>query len=459
MQTVNFNCPHCGNLMAVGTNLLGRNVRCPHCKQVVRAPAAPNEGAPAPPPPPSQPPAQPDTIPTPVPQFKLPEQTEHHESIFGERHEEDVFGSEPLKPAVPPPVAPPPPPAPPPYLQETVGITAEAPPPRSAPPPEYEPFPQDQPYQPPTRRNREPEPQGRTDETPIEDEDEAPRRYASRAPREEPAATGAFAWILLTYGALITIVAGFFAFQYFTGGPSKDRYDIIPDVYGQYEKANRRQVSLKGLPDPKGELPPELRVKLGGELTIGDLQVRPVAVERRHRLMRMVKRAVEGDLEREYGAEALVLTLHVKNLSNDTTFHPNDPAFNRAFDKAMPMPYTALEFRNEMHYGPLPWPPEAGTDDEFIVGFGLEKDAPSLAPGAEGDVFVAVAPRGSKLDVRNLGTLLTDSGWKNNVATTEPFLWRVQLRRGIVKAEVDGNPVEISATAVIGVAFTAADVK
>src|SRR5947209_7491787 len=39
MQTVNFNCPFCGKLMAVGLNLLGRNVRCPHCKQVVQAPA------------------------------------------------------------------------------------------------------------------------------------------------------------------------------------------------------------------------------------------------------------------------------------------------------------------------------------------------------------------------------------------------------------------------------------
>ncbi len=457
MQTVNFNCPHCGNLMAVGTNLLGRNVRCPHCKQVVRAPAAPSEAAPPPPAPP-QPPAQPDTIPTPVPQFKLPEQTEHHESIFGERHEEDVFGSEPLKPAVPPPVAPPPPPpsAPPPYLQETVGITAEAPQSRPAPPPEYEPFPGDPSYQVPARggRNREPE---RGDEAQTEAEDDVPHRYSARAPREESASTGPFAWILLGYGAFITIVAGFFAFQYFAG-PSKDRYDIIPDVYGQYEKANRRQVSLKGLPDPKGELPPELRVKLGGELTLGDLQMKPVSVERRYRLTRVIKRAVEGDQERPHGAEALVLTLRVKNLSTDTTFHPNDPAFNRAYDKAMPTPYTALEFRNELHYGPLPWPPEAGVDDDFIVGFGLEKDAAPLAPGAEADVFVAVAPRGTRLDVRNLGTLLADKDWKN-VATTEPFLWRVQLRRGLVKAEVDGNPVEISATAVIGVAFTAADVR
>ena len=40
MQTVNFQCGHCGNLMAVGVEHLGQQVRCPHCQQVVIAPAS-----------------------------------------------------------------------------------------------------------------------------------------------------------------------------------------------------------------------------------------------------------------------------------------------------------------------------------------------------------------------------------------------------------------------------------
>ena len=67
MQTVNFNCPHCGNLMAVSMNLLGRNVRCPHCKQVLRAPAAAG-GVSAPP----QPAAPTPSPPAPVPTFNVP---------------------------------------------------------------------------------------------------------------------------------------------------------------------------------------------------------------------------------------------------------------------------------------------------------------------------------------------------------------------------------------------------
>src|SRR6516162_7345418 len=80
MQTHNFNCSHCGKLMAVGLNLLGRNVRCPHCKQVVQAPASVG------------PPIAPTT--NQGPSFNLPGPVqESHESIFGEVHDDDVFGT------------------------------------------------------------------------------------------------------------------------------------------------------------------------------------------------------------------------------------------------------------------------------------------------------------------------------------------------------------------------------
>ena len=40
MQTVNFQCGSCNNLMGVSSEFLGRQVRCPHCQAVVVAPAA-----------------------------------------------------------------------------------------------------------------------------------------------------------------------------------------------------------------------------------------------------------------------------------------------------------------------------------------------------------------------------------------------------------------------------------
>src|SRR5437867_429456 len=41
MQTVNLACPHCARPMAVSSDLEGKQVRCPHCKKVVKVPGLP----------------------------------------------------------------------------------------------------------------------------------------------------------------------------------------------------------------------------------------------------------------------------------------------------------------------------------------------------------------------------------------------------------------------------------
>src|SRR5262245_18749532 len=72
--------------------------------------------------------------------------------------------------------------------------------------------------------------------------------YQPRPVREPVPATAAFAWILLVYAALATIAAGFFGYQYFAGGsPTGDHpFKAIPDFYGQYQKADRKQVAVTG---------------------------------------------------------------------------------------------------------------------------------------------------------------------------------------------------------------------
>lgn len=443
MQTVNFHCPHCGNLMAVGMNLLGRNVRCPHCKQVVRAPAAAGE-----PPAVSGPvPQAPPLTPAPPPQFKVPTQTEHHESIFGERHDEDLFGSEPLKPTLPTVAAPPtmpdpqPPPTPPPprhvpQYEET--RTYEAP----APLPDYSLLPPDEPRH--DHRPTEPVPQG---------------TYRPRSPRQEPAGTPAFTWILLAYAVLATVAAGVFGYLYLVGGSKAGHpFEAIPDFYGQYEKAtgaeNRKQLSYQGLPDPKLDVPPNLRVRLGGELTVGDLQVRPTKVVKQA-MAYTREDAVKGPITND-ASTGLALALEVKNLSADTTFHPNDPAFNRAFDPKQPVPYTALQVRREFFYGPFAWPMPDDTKDNSLIGFAISKEP--LGPGQERTTWVTVAPRGMK----TAGDRQIDDTIRQ-VRDKQPgtaFLWRVQLRRGSVKARAgDGREVHVSATTVIGVEFKADDIQ
>ena len=427
MQTVNFNCPHCGNLMAVGTNLLGRNVRCPHCKQVVRAPAAPGE----PPAVQMSAPQAPPLTPGPPP-IRVSTQVEHHESIFGERHDEDVFGSEPLKPTLPPVSAPPPPPAPTPPAPEPLYLPPPTPPaPHSLETLTYEAPPAPAPDEEPG--TEPPVPAGRT------------YRPATARTAEAPA-TPAFAWILLGYSVLATVAAGVFAYQYFTAGPADHPFQAIPDFYGQYEKASRKQVSFQGLPDPKLDVPPGLRVKLGEEITVGDLQVRPTAVHQQ--VMALAREHRSKENVSNPAGQGLVLTLKVKNVSADTTFHPDDPAFNRAFEKTQPPPYTALQYGRDFYYGPFVWPWEEEIQAAYIDGY--KPPAQPLGPGEERDVWVTVAPKGARVaPVPHIVDELKDA--KNPGA---PLLWRVQLRRGLVKARADdGKEVEVSATTVIGVEF------
>lgn len=429
MQTVNFNCPHCGNLMAVGTNLLGRNVRCPHCKQVVRAPVGAGEGPPAPAAPP--------------PTFNVPGPTgEHHESIFGERHDEDLFGSEPLKPTLPSMPAPPPPP-----LEETVQVPSPAPPPPSEtltyeqPAPATMPtesFDVDEPPPPPPAR------------TPDEHREPAGPRYRVQRPPVETAGTPAFAWILLVYSVLMTVAAGIFAYQYFMSGSSGGHpFQAIPDFYGKYEKAtgaeNRKQLSYTGLPDPKLDVPPPLRLKLGEEITVGDLQVRPTAVTQQR--MSVFRQNATRDDDTRMAGNGMVLTLHVKNLSANTVFHPDDPAFNRAYQKDQPAPYTALQVGRRFFYGPFEWPLPADIKDAHVVGF--QNPEEPLGPGEERDISILVAPDGLRTAGANSAV-----GERKLSQPGTPFLWRVQLRRGLVKATTpEGKEVDVSATTVIGVEF------
>lgn len=459
MQTVNFNCPHCGNLMAVGANLLGRNVRCPHCKQVVRAPVAPGEAPsqtvaqpPVPTPPPPTPPSRP---------FNIPEHTEHHESIFGERHDEDVFGSEPMKPTMPSPLSAPLPPTmqeipvPPPIPQRP----AYQPPPQTPPqyqPPMHEPLafdaptvsvpamqalsPPDDPYQ------------HRVDDRPPPREREEREPYRGKPRRDEAPGTPAFAWILLIYAGIITIVAGFFGFQYFNSDDKGNHpYKAMPDVLREYSPATKKQVSFQTQPDPKLEIPNDLRVAIGDELTVGDLLVQPLSVERK-KVQAITKSKVSDDKVSRLG-ETLVLTLRVKNVSTDTTFDPNDPAFGRALDKSQPPPYTALQVYNEFFYGTFKWPPDGEVEKQYIDGTDSEEKL--LGPGEERTTTIVVAPTGA----RTSGNLNIIARLRDYETKPADMVWRVQLRRGVVTFNDGEKDVPASATTVVGVVFRSDQIK
>jgi hypothetical protein len=216
-------------------------------------------------------------------------------------------------------------------------------------------------------------------------------------------------------------------------------------------------MSFNGMPDPKLDIPKDLRVKLGEELTVGDLKVQPLYVEKKD--VQGVTKYVSADDKKRNLPKTLVMTLRVRNLSSDTAFCPNDPAFTRAADMKQPAPYTGLQLYREYYYGTFKWPPDPDIQKEYIEG--QEADEQPLKPGEERDTWVTVASHGIRAaggqDVDRLVQTIADAEKQDSNIS---LLWRVQLRRGLVKMKNDaGQDVDVSATTVIGVEFKPRDIK
>ena len=400
MPTVNFQCGHCRNTMAVDSAYLGKQVRCPHCKQVVVAPAQTPVSAGQRPPVPIK---------------------DEQDSIFGEHIDEDLFGGSP-KPNVTMPPAPPPPPksAPSPGLEPTVfqvpGITA-------APPP------------PPSR----------------------PDGYAASGPAAAPAGQrklgtlfdrGSIATsvllVLVPYAVLVTAIA---IYLFFNQSTNPHPFEMLPDD-GE-PKAGKQSSSRTKSRWPAseaahlfGKLPANLIIPLGKTLTVGDLQVTPTLVEQK----RPVYKTRSGRYTpQEAKEESLILHLEMKNVSTTCKFRPTDPLFDHYWKQNKNtelnlLPYTHI-LVNGVHYcSPIKWgkdtarvSPNDNLVDEYLAG--QEEDRKILAPGESAKTIIVTDP-----DDRVPGFVANHQG---------KLTWRVQLRRGLVKY----RDQESSRTFVFGVEF------
>ncbi len=542
--------------MGVGEELLGRQVRCPHCKQVVLAPSAasnpaqptgpavsgPPRVSPPPPPPvvsptriPADGPTSPSVPPAPVfppydnlPLFNIP-QKEAQDSIFGEANEseDEVFSSEdgnriPI-PELPPPLPPAPneagPHHPETHLAPSWGGPFPVPPPQPAPPlPSPAPVPTVSPPSahighpavvfgassplpavdlqnpfagvgaapipsPPRRPDPAPTP---TTGLPIsagvnpwsgleamaavpgtvsvsppavveplelyqpepQPESVGPDRRSSRGSTTPVAPTGQprtlfkiGVFLLLPYAALTTALAAYGLF-FKPGGKAPDGHPLstIPDTFGEFPAADRKKLSKAPFPVDQN-LPPELKVMLGQKLPIGAVEVEPVKVEIRPLVM-------VGDLVRDGQKEtlppsrtpAVVLTLRIRNTSDDLTLHPMDPAFYRKPRANEPQPWTGLLVGKQMFWGgAIEWPFRSGVKRQYDAA--QEADEFPLKPkeSREYVVFTDTNPAIIKAVQNSPGMML----------------WRIQVRRGFVEYREKEVPV----TAILGVEFRAADVK
>lgn len=444
MQTVNFQCGHCGNLMAVTADLLGSQVRCPHCQQVVHAPATAD-------PPPAEPGAAAPVSP-PAPEAPLRfAPVEEKESIFAasDSMSEDVFGSAP-RPALDMP-SPPYSPEPPPILAERGDFSPPAPAstdpsanlapaalqaPPSFPYPEEPRTTEDAPWSGPRDHTSWPAPDapGGQNMSHPDFDSPAPPRVTTRG------SSGwyivAFILPLVSYSILVTILAIIF---YVRQATQTHPLEVLPDLDGDNKGARRVGMVQRWSPDTA--LPDKLKVTLGQPIRVGDLEVTPQRVE----WARIRLRYPDGRKEEPQRDESLVLHLQLRNVSDDVAFKPTDPEFLRAWDERKrngSMPYTFLEAGTLRFFGgPIHWRaagPQGRRASWFVEGQNHDRE---LRPGETMSTLVCTDP--DQKAVRQL------TGYKG------PMLWRVQVRRGLVEF----RNRDVSATAVIGVEFTSADIQ
>jgi hypothetical protein len=429
MQTVHCTCGHCGNLMAVGQEYLGQQVRCPHCQQVVLAPTPAPAGVPAPSPA-EAPGLQPFTF-SPNPEadsiFTPPE---HHDDLFDDPSPPTI--EMPPEPAPPPPAAVPQPGTGPTF--PSTGAEATVLDPTAHPV-----LDRTEVLEPPHDWSA-PAEEARPDQPAAEPDRSAPRPGARR-PSEGASSTATILIFLVPYAIFMTVVALYF---YYQSRQVKHPLEYLPDYPaenpGTTRKGGGKVSSIFHQQKVDVDLPGKLRVPLHGTIRIGALEVTPEKVEKTHVVF------LGRFAPQRAGPESLLLTLRLRNVSADQVFYPTDPAFNARWETGQPKPYSFLEVGAKRFFGgPIPWenhgkkPGGKPARTEYLQG--QEQDNQPLGPDEQRATVIATNPD----DKSVLASVNSSKG---------PFLWRVRLRRGLVQV----NDREIPASAVIGVEFSPNDI-
>jgi hypothetical protein len=437
MQTLTFQCGHCSKLMAVDTGHLGQQVRCPHCQQVVIAPAQPAPTSALP-----ESAAQEDPLAT-NPAASSPFASAEDAPAGAKPQAE---GLEPTSEPAAPPVSPSDPFS---HLRDSPSAAA----PRRNGPAELPSWMND--FDTPADEDAQsasstPGIQNATLErtagtpapvvTPPTDvsvpwEAEAVPRNAPPRARRPKLGLALFISLvflpLMLYAILATILAVKFYLERGAGGDNSDPRQFLPDVDGEHPGFKHPKQSIlipeRFYSDP---LPQSQCVALGQTLAIGDLEVQPVRIEWKKVQVRVGAHKPEDTTD-----PALVLHLRLRNTSDAVAFYPLDRYFNREYVKGEGQkPLTMVEAGVERYYGgPAHW----GTILETVVG---DNSDLSLDPGEEAEYFVCTNGNSGRTQY-----LRKHAG---------PFLWRVQLRRGLVRY----RDKDLSATAIVGIEFTDQDI-
>lgn len=451
MENVTFRCGHCNNLMAVSPTDVGQQVRCPHCQQVVIAPAptpSPQVTEPQSPAPPATPPSPP---PAPLPTFEFRPDTEH-ESIFSSSESEDPLFSGPTPRVEMPDESPVSPPAPPFSIERTpplppAVVPAPVPP---ASPLQESPTPPHEQTAPAFVDHSAPSPFHQAGEGHSDTEESALPTPQVRAPRSGGWYIPLFIVPLVSYSILATIAI--FIMWRASQAEKPHPLEYLPDLEGDstgVRKTKNERVQYK-VPEITEELPGRLKLALGQTLRLGDLEVTPLRITQQQ-----ITIQTKGFNEETLRQPTLCLWLKLRNVASDITFAPLDRYFTRewkplgkerASNSTTNPPFTYLELAGKRLYGgPTAWYPRGDQNHHYESVKGQDYFH-ELAPGEEWTTFVCVDPQENPLDLLN----------KTN---GKEVLWRVQLRRGLARFVSPRNGSRaVPACAVIGVRFSARDV-
>jgi hypothetical protein len=221
---------------------------------------------------------------------------------------------------------------------------------------------------------------------------------------------------LVPYSILTSAIIAYLIF--YATKSSSDPLQYLPDPAPA--KGGPQRVTMQ--PRHDVDLSKNLRTKLKKPITIGDLTVTP----------EKVRLTADGDLE---------LFLRARNEAAKVKFEPISDSWLR-YDpnKAGNEPYTFLQSESKT------LSPIYGAFLRYQKSFdGKEEHAETYAIGPHEQSFMVLQTTRAYRDVHVAKIVKSDDN----------YLWRVRVRRGFVKK----NGKDVSATAVIGVEFSASEIE
>jgi hypothetical protein len=247
--------------------------------------------------------------------------------------------------------------------------------------------------------------------------------------------------ILVPYAAFMTVMALVYYFKY-SDALRNHPLENIPDLLGDFQQKQSKgsQTRSLRLPAPDQDLPERLTTTLGRPIRVGDIEVEPLSIEYGP-WSAYTKVRNRPEPKATPIKDTLVLHVRLTNLSRDLTYYPTDPYFDRRPKDEYDRPYVLIDVGGKKFFGGLiEYEPDRGNVERSWLK-GQDNDDKPLGPRQSRETVLVSRPKDAVLD--------------SVKKTKSPAVWRVQVRRGLVPY----HDIEVPVAAVVGVSFTAADVK